>query len=428
MKKRLSYIAGLLIMIMAVIIPTFVYAEEGDPGKSPEPTIEVTGVTLSLNSLSMVVDDTKTLIATISPENATKKDITWSSSDTSVATVDSNGKITAIKAGSTTIFATSVSNTSHKATCEVTVSAKADVVKSSDASVKKLVINNGTLDKTFNTNTKKYTVTVAKDVTKLDFSITTNDSNAKPMIANNSSIRTGTIVRVVITAEDDKTKNTYEFVVEKEKVSLNLKSLKIKGYTLNEAFSSDLLEYTVDIPYEAVDVTVQAATESDDVTVDIKGATNLTVGKNIVSVIVKDSSNNTKTYRITVNRSEEDEREETGGNKYVSSTSKITSSALLDAKTPNHTLKYILVSIGCLILFLIGGTGFYFYSKTSPKKLKKLIKERNETENNESSLIEAAPSVMPGDLEATREFNAEDLSVNNSTQVQKDINDLFDDK
>ena len=82
-------------------------------------TVAVTGITLNKTSVTLNVGGSETLQATIQPSNATNKTVTWSSSNTSVATVDSAGKVTAVKAGTATITATS--NNSKKASCTVTV-------------------------------------------------------------------------------------------------------------------------------------------------------------------------------------------------------------------------------------------------------------------------------------------------------------------
>lgn len=80
-------------------------------------TYKVTGVSLNQNTLDLTVGGRATLTATVSPENATDKTVTWESSDNSVATV-SGGTVTAVGAGKATITARAGSCT---ATCAVTV-------------------------------------------------------------------------------------------------------------------------------------------------------------------------------------------------------------------------------------------------------------------------------------------------------------------
>ncbi len=68
--------------------------------------VRVTSVTLNRSNVYLDVNDTYYLTATINPSNATNKNITWKSSNTSVATISSSGKITALRKGTTTITAT----------------------------------------------------------------------------------------------------------------------------------------------------------------------------------------------------------------------------------------------------------------------------------------------------------------------------------
>ena len=82
-------------------------------------TIPVTGISLNKSSITLEEKKTETLTATITPSDATNKAITWSSSDTTIATVSSTGKVTAKKKGTATITATT--NNGKKATCTVTV-------------------------------------------------------------------------------------------------------------------------------------------------------------------------------------------------------------------------------------------------------------------------------------------------------------------
>ena len=83
-------------------------------------TVPVTGVSLTPASLSLFTGDTATLTATVQPSNATNQNVTWSSDKPDVATVDANGKVTAVGEGNTTITVTTVDG-SKTATCTVTV-------------------------------------------------------------------------------------------------------------------------------------------------------------------------------------------------------------------------------------------------------------------------------------------------------------------
>ena len=89
-------------------------------------TVPVTGVVLSASQTELTVGGTATLNATISPSNATNKQVTWSSANTSIAAVDQNGKITAVAAGTTTITVKTADG-SKTASCQVTVKAASTV-------------------------------------------------------------------------------------------------------------------------------------------------------------------------------------------------------------------------------------------------------------------------------------------------------------
>ena len=83
--------------------------------------IPVSQITLNKAEISISVGNSETLTATVAPENATIKALTWASSDEDVATVAPDGTVTAVKAGAATITATAADGSGKSATCTVTV-------------------------------------------------------------------------------------------------------------------------------------------------------------------------------------------------------------------------------------------------------------------------------------------------------------------
>jgi hypothetical protein len=79
---------------------------------------EVTGISLDKTELTLIVGQSAVLLATVRPEDAADKTVTWTSSDASVATVDGEGRVTAVAPGTATITADASGWT---ATCIVTV-------------------------------------------------------------------------------------------------------------------------------------------------------------------------------------------------------------------------------------------------------------------------------------------------------------------
>ena len=85
-------------------------------------TVALSKITLNKANITIKEKSAETLSITYTPSNATNKKVTWKSSNTGVATVDSHGKVTGIKPGSATI--TAVSNDGgYATTCKVTVEA-----------------------------------------------------------------------------------------------------------------------------------------------------------------------------------------------------------------------------------------------------------------------------------------------------------------
>lgn len=80
-----------------------VYAEKSVTVTYKIASVSVTGVSLSKSVLSLAVGESETLVATVAPERATDRSVTWESSNKNVATVNQNGTVKAVAAGSAVI-------------------------------------------------------------------------------------------------------------------------------------------------------------------------------------------------------------------------------------------------------------------------------------------------------------------------------------
>ena len=114
MKGKSLFIALAMIVLGGSMIAT------SSCKKEKNQVIEVTGIELGESSVEMTVGTSHKLTATVLPENATEKGVVWESKDESVATVDQDGLVSAVKEGSTKIIV-STANGNFSAYCSVTV-------------------------------------------------------------------------------------------------------------------------------------------------------------------------------------------------------------------------------------------------------------------------------------------------------------------
>lgn len=152
------------------------------------PVVKVTKVTLNKTTASVVKGKTLTLTATVTPTNATNKKVTWKSSNTKIATVDSNGKVTAKAAGTATITCTAADGSGKSAACKITV-------KNPPVKVTKLKINKTSVDLLKGKTVQlKVTVTPSNATNK---AVTWTSSNKRiATVTSNGlvkAVRTGTV-------------------------------------------------------------------------------------------------------------------------------------------------------------------------------------------------------------------------------------------
>ena len=104
--------------------------------------VPVTGVTLDKNTLALFTGDSATLVANVQPADATNKTVNWVSSNPAIATVDGNGNVKAVAAGTANITATTADG-NKTAVCAVTVTGRTYTLSSDPGAIGFGTVNTG---------------------------------------------------------------------------------------------------------------------------------------------------------------------------------------------------------------------------------------------------------------------------------------------
>ncbi|GHV72416.1 hypothetical protein FACS1894201_01460 [Bacteroidia bacterium] len=253
-------------------------------------SIPVTSVSLNKTSTTLLIGGTETLTATVLPANATNKNITWSSNNTSVATVNSSGVVTAVSAGSATITATTASG-SRTATCAVTVTAVTPTSVSLSRITDTLTIGG--------TRTLSATVLPANATNK---NITWSSNNTSVATVNSSGLVTavsaGNATITVTTADGSRTA-TCTVTVSATNISVTGVSLN-KTATILAVTGTETLTATV-LPANATNKNVTWSSSNTSIaTVSSSGVvTAVSAGNATITVTTADGSR-TATCTVTV--------------------------------------------------------------------------------------------------------------------------------
>lgn len=133
-------------------------------------TVPVTSVTLDKTNENLVIGKSLQLTATIEPQGATNKTVTWSSSNDSIATVSNTGLVSALAEGEVTITCTSNSNPNAIATCTIkSVQAGSDLASLVYSLKASNYTDGSTWIETVNNNNASITGTVTKNETEVLF-------------------------------------------------------------------------------------------------------------------------------------------------------------------------------------------------------------------------------------------------------------------
>ena len=225
--------------------------------------VNVTEVTLDKTELTLTEGETETLTATVRPDNADNRKVTWSSDKTEIATVDGAGKVTAVKAGEATVTVTTEDG-GKTAACKVTVKAKTVGVTEVTLDRTELTLTEG--------ETETLTATVKPDNAdnrKVTWSSDKTDVATVGGDGRVTAVKAGEAVITVTTEDGGKTATC--------KVTVKAKAVPVTGVEVNpwavtlSVRGTSKLSYTIR-PADATNQNVKWESESPSVaTVDSEG-------------------------------------------------------------------------------------------------------------------------------------------------------------
>ena len=262
-----------------------------------KPVVAVTSIVLDQNDVTLKEGETITLKATITPDNATDKTVTWGSSKTDIATVNSNGKVIAVKEGVCSITATCGDKT---ASCKVTVAKATVPVESITLSQTSLTLTEG--------DSQTITATVTPS-NATDKTVTWSSSNSSVASVSNGTITAKSEGTATITASCGGKSATCSVTVKKKVIAVTSITLSETTLTLNVGNSYSLTA-TI-LPANATDKTITwssskpsvASVTNGTITALAVGTTNITAscgGKTATCILTVKNADDPPTMGIDI--------------------------------------------------------------------------------------------------------------------------------
>ena len=248
----------------------------------------VSGITLNETAVTLNEGQSTQLTATVTPATADNKTLEWNSSNAAVATVDQNGKVTAVAQGKATITVKSTDGSNVSATCEITVTKLVSGIAVSPTSLTLAEGETGQLTAIVPDDADNKTVEWSSNNT----AVATVDQDGKV-----TAVAQGKATITVMATDGSNASATCEITVVKLVTSIELNEIAI---TLNEGQSTQLTATVT--PATADNQTLEWSTSNAAVaTVDQNGkVTAVAQGKATITVKSTDGSNVSATCEITV--------------------------------------------------------------------------------------------------------------------------------
>ncbi|MGN0629679.1 MAG: Ig-like domain-containing protein [Oscillospiraceae bacterium] len=292
-------------------------------------TVDVTGVALDTATAELKVGKSQTLTATVSPEDATDKSVTWSSDNEEVATVDENGLVTAVGAGVANITVKTVDG-EFTDVCKVTVKEPEGYL----SAVKFRTSNGSTapyleLVPEFDAKKYDYTVIIPDNGSANGVYITAVLSSAAPegstasveyfneyASANKTvngitketklpyAANPGVVMTVKAGTEEDNQTYTVKVMHSPTVSGISLADENGNAVNMNETFKAATTEYTATTAADKI--TVNAVPYNEEYTVTYNGSESgeveLVKGENVVNVVVKNDDGLEKIYTVKITK------------------------------------------------------------------------------------------------------------------------------
>ena len=261
--------------------------------------VAVSDITLDVESLDLLIGEEHDLVATVTPENATDKSVSFSSLDTDIATVDANGKVSAVAAGTTYVFCSANDGSGKQAKVKVTVKESHVAVTSVKLAFNSITVEPGAAQKLSvsvlpeNATNKQLTFTsTQEDVVSVD-----SEGNIKALKVGSASI-------IVQSVDDPSKMDTLNVVVSGSVVH-------VTGVTISDAEKSveengEAFQLSATVSPENAD-NKSVTWSSSDVSVAYVNPTGLVtpVGAGEADITVKTADGNfEKSCHVTVTKTE----------------------------------------------------------------------------------------------------------------------------